>query len=88
MSKGDQSGSLKIIQTVEINDKRRMIVAKDKYKGKMYLVLREQYKKDEDDEDWLFGKGVNLHLKTIGTKGLKKIIKGLKEILEKMEEKE
>jgi len=85
MTKKTQSGKSKQIAEIKISDKKQILVSIELYKAKKYLAIREQYKEDEEDEDWKYGKqGLNIPVSALSEKKLAKLIKALEEASEKL----
>lgn len=58
------------------------------YKKKNYVMVREQYKKDEDDEEWAFGKGCNIPVTAFTSESASKCANFFTKLADKLAEKE
>jgi outer membrane biosynthesis protein TonB len=87
MANASQSGKSKKLAIVKLGATKQIRVSIDTFKGKEMLVVREQYKDDEDE--WQFGKnGINLALARMDKDKLMTIAKAIKGVADGLDDAE
>jgi hypothetical protein len=75
----------KLIAEIPLSGTKQIRIAISEYKGNKYFAMREQYKTDADDDEWLFGKqGLNLPIKRLTPKSCKQLSVIFSKLAEKL----
>lgn len=79
----------KLIAEIPLSGTKQIRIAISDYKGNKYFAMREQYKSDAEDEEWLWGRGgLNLPIKKLTAKSCRKLAKIFENLAIKLVEKE